>query len=96
MMDHNHSPTMSQKIFSLGLGTETTSVYLLCCGLVDAGETLSEKNLGSVWNGTPEVLLEGLRCLTKRRIIHQIISDGTTNAVYRLRTDNQWRQSNTD
>lgn len=90
-MNHSHSPTMSQKIFNLGLDTETVSVYLLCCGLVDAGDTLSEKSLQKVWNGAPEALLEGLRRLKARRIIHQIIADGTTNAVYRLNADSQWR-----
>jgi hypothetical protein len=90
-MNHYHSPTMSQKIFNLGLDTETVSVYLLCCGLVDAGGTLSEKSLQTVWNGTQEVLLEGLRRLKARRIIHQIIADGTPHAVYRLNADNQWR-----
>ena len=95
-MTDSHLPAMSQKIFNLDLDTEAVSVYLLCCGLVDAGDTLSEKSLGKVWNGTPEALIEGLNRLKAYRIIHQIISDGEAGVVYRLNADTQWRFPETE
>ena len=90
-MNPNHAHTMSQKIFTLGLDTETVSVYLLCCGLADAGDLLSQKNLQSVWNGTPEALIKGLDNLKARRIIAQAISDETPVPVFRLNPDAKWQ-----
>ena len=92
----NHLPAMSQKIFRFGLDTNTVSVYLLCCGLVDTGDTLSKKSLEKIWNGTPEALNEGLSRLKSHRIIYQIISNGEDNAVYRLNADTQWRGPKTN
>jgi hypothetical protein len=90
-MNHDHTHTMSQKIFTLGLDTETVSVYLLCCGLADAGDLLSQKNLQSVWNGAPEALGKGLDNLKARHIIDRAISDETTDPVFRLNPDNKWQ-----
>lgn len=92
MMSHNHAPTMSQKIFSSGLNTQTISVYLLCCGLADAGDLISEKNLKQIWNGTPKALWEGLNRLKACRIIRQINAADTTGTVFRIAPDTQWHK----
>ena len=37
MNNNSVGPAMSQKIFSMNLGVETVSLYLLCCAVADAG-----------------------------------------------------------
>ncbi len=93
MMEHNHSVTMSQMIFKLGLDTETISLYLLCCGLVDAGDTLSIKNLKKIWNGTQEALAEGLNDLNGHGIIRKVMACGSEEVVYGLNDEGRWHQS---
>jgi hypothetical protein len=52
-MESNHQgPSREQKIFNLGLPTETISLYLLCCGIKDAGMTLTTRNILERWNGS--------------------------------------------
>jgi hypothetical protein len=79
---------MSQRIFEMGLSTETVSVYLLCCGLADAGVSLTAENLRKRWNGTPEQLENGLTVLEKHNVIHRL-SDAASSekAAYRLVSD---------
>jgi hypothetical protein len=93
---HTHgngeSPAMNQAIFNLGLPVETISVYLLACGLVDAGKPVTTRNLGDVWNGTPESLDQGLRDLEERNIVARIISDGEDQAAYRLKAVHRWKR----
>lgn len=90
-MEHCHNPgTMSQKIFSLGLNTETVSLYLLCCGLIDAGDTLSVRNLKQIWNSTPETLTAGLKTLADHGILRQVMTGGPEDVIYSLNGDNQW------
>jgi len=89
-MEHYHSATMSQKIFRLGLDTETISLYLLCCGLIDVGDTLSTKNLKGIWNSSQEALAAGLNDLTAHGIIRRVITPGSEEVVYRLNGEDQW------
>jgi len=70
---------------------ETISAYLLCCGLADAGSTISAKNLAEIWNGTPAALAEALETLEKHNIINRIISGGRDRAVYRLNKGDRWK-----
>lgn len=84
---------MSQKIFTLGLDTETLSLYLLCCGLVDIGDTLSDKTLKGVWNGSSESLKAGLDHLIAYGILRQVITDGDHHTVYRLVDADRWRHT---
>jgi hypothetical protein len=44
----------SSKNFRIKLPTETISLYLLCCGIKDAGLSLTTKNILERWNGTEE------------------------------------------
>jgi hypothetical protein len=54
-MDSNSvGPAMRQKIFSMNLGVETVSLYLLCCAVADAGasnhpENRSRENGMTTW-----------------------------------------------
>lgn len=83
--------SMDQKIFTIGLSVETTSVYLLCCSLADSGKTISTKNLLEIWNGTEKALCDGLETLEKRNIIQKIISDRDVNAAYKLTDVKKWK-----
>ena len=93
MADQHQPPTMSQKIFSLNLSTETISVYLMCCGLTDAGSTLSTANMLEIWNGSDEGLMEGLLELEKMNIVKKIISDQDSRDIYLLTNAADWEDS---
>ncbi len=93
MDSQNSTHTMNQAIFNMDLSTETISVYLLCCSLVDAGSAITVKNLLGIWNSTNEALFEGLRDLEQSNILKVIISDGKENKAYRLKDAKSWRLS---
>jgi hypothetical protein len=82
---------MNQKIFQMGLSTETVSLYLLCCGLADSGATLSTKNLLEIWNSSPETMHASFVELEDRGIVLKIISDGKDNHIYRLTDEHNWK-----
>ena len=63
MANQHQPPAMSQKIFDLNLSMETISVYLMCCGLTDAGSHFSTANMLKIWNGSETSLREGLGAL---------------------------------
>ncbi|MGD2028662.1 MAG: hypothetical protein PVG86_01890 [Desulfobacterales bacterium] len=91
MNSQNHRPSMNQKIFKMGLSVETVSVYLMCCSLADTDTTISTKKLSEIWNGTRASLLEGLKDLEARSILHRIISDRAGNTVYQLSDVKNWK-----
>jgi len=91
MVDHKNGPSMSQKIFQLSLSVETTSLYILCCGLADNQRTISIKNMQKIWNGSEEALTEGLDELEKRNILRKVLSDQEGNCIYRLVESKKWR-----
>ena len=91
MNDVKQAPSMHQKIFEMGFSTETTSVYLLCCGLADAGSTLSAKNLLTVWNASPKALETGLQELEAHGVVVRILSDGDKHRIYKLTNIENWK-----
>jgi hypothetical protein len=82
---------MNQKIFQMGLSTETVSLYLLCCGIADSGATLSTKKLLEIWNASPEAMNESFLELEDRGIVSRIISDGKTHHIYKLTDEHDWK-----
>lgn len=88
-----HHSRMDQRIFTEGLCTESISCYLLCCGLSDAGEIISRKNLSGIWNSDEARLDECLADLEGRNIIRRITgSDRDREGPwYRLVPANQWK-----
>jgi hypothetical protein len=82
---------MNQKIFQMGLSTETVSLYLLCCGLADSGATLSTKNLLDIWNASPETMNASFLELEDRGIVLKIISDGKAHHIYKLTDEHDWK-----
>ena len=90
MVNQHRPPAMSQKIFSLNLSTETISVYLMCCGLTDAGTPLSTAKMSAIWNGSADSLQTGLRELEKMKIVKKIISDQDSRDIYILTNTADW------
>lgn len=93
MDSQNQIPAMNQEIFNLDLTVETISVYLICCNLSDNNTVISTKNLSGMWNGTEELLLEGLKDLEERNILRKIISDNDEQNIYRLIDVKKWKLS---
>jgi hypothetical protein len=91
MHTHDKTKSMDQKIFNIGLPVETVSLYLLCCGLADAGSTISKKNILEIWNSSKEELRDCLRALEEKNILLRILSDGKEHDVYKLTDVKQWR-----
>ncbi len=83
--------TMDQKIFSIGLSVEAISLYLLCCGLADGGETVSSINIGATWNSTPEELEQAHEHLEDAGILKKILSDREGIDVFRIMDSDQWK-----
>lgn len=91
MRRNREDAAMNQKIFQMGLSTETVSLYLLCCGLADAGTTISTKNLQDIWNASPDAMHASFQELESRGIVSKILSDGKTNQIYRLLDVDNWK-----
>ncbi len=81
---------MNQSIFDIGLSVETISVYLLVCGLTDAGRSVTSKSLAEVWNGTKAALDQGLQDLEDKHIISRILTDGKENAAFKVMDIHRW------
>jgi len=91
MHTHDKTKSMDQKIFNIGLSVEIVSLYLLCCGLADAGSTISKKNILGIWNSSEEELRDCLQTLEEKNILLRILSDGKEHDVYKLTDVKQWR-----
>ena len=94
MHTHDKTKSMDQKIFNIGLSVEIVSLYLLCCGLADAGGTISKKNILEIWNSREEELRDCLQTLEEKNILLRILSDGEEHDVYKLIDVEQWRTGN--
>jgi hypothetical protein len=84
-------PSRNQRIFDLKLPTETISLYLLCCGIKDAGITLTSKNILERWNGSEEVFYQAMKELEYRNIISRILSNGNKNDAFQIQDVHNWR-----
>ncbi|WP_319404659.1 hypothetical protein [uncultured Desulfosarcina sp.] len=85
------TPAMSQKIFSMKLGVETVSLYLLCCAVADAGATITRSTLQEKWNGNRTALEQELRRLEGRNILSSHDEEAQEETVYRMVDENRWR-----
>ncbi len=91
MHTHDKTNSMEQKIFNIGLSVKTVSLYLLCCGLADAGSAISKKNILEIWNSSEEELRNGLHTLEEKNILLKILSDGKEHDVYKLVDVKRWK-----
>ena len=90
--DKDNNSSIEQSIFTIDLSVEIVSIYLLCCGIADAGRAITNKNILEIWNGTEAELTNGIHDLEKRNILLMIISDRQENNVYKLIGANQWKK----
>jgi len=91
-MESGHQePSRDKRIFELKLPTETISLYLLCCGIKDAGITLTTKNIIERWNGSEEVFQKAIKELEDRNIMSRILSDGDKNDAFQIKDVHGWR-----
>lgn len=91
MDQQNGKSVMDQLIFQIKLPVETISVYLLCCSLVDTGQTISIANLRTLWSKSEKSLSAGIEELTRRKILSRILSDLQGQTIYRLLDAGKWR-----
>jgi hypothetical protein len=90
MNSTQRQPIRDQKIFTLGLDVETTSLYLLCCGLVDAGQPLSLASITPIWNLDRPALVTHLKTLMRQGIL---VADGHVEdegTRFQLRPSSGW------
>lgn len=64
---------MDRAIFDLTISVEATSLYILLCALLDAGEEPNLENAAAKWTGSPEALVEAARELIERCIIAGVV-----------------------
>jgi len=84
---------MDQAIFKQGLDTVTISVYLLSCGLSDAGKAVTLDTLRPVWQGLEDELQAGLDTLMTRNIII-LVPTGTDNQkIFLINPVSKWRMA---
>ena len=91
MQSGHQTPSRDQKIFDLNLPTETISLYLLFCGIKDAGISLTTKNILERWNGSEEFFQKVMKELEDRNIISRILSDGNKNDAFQIKDVHGWR-----
>lgn len=88
MDQQNRQTLMDQRIFEIGLPVETVSVYLLCTGLADVDRPLTIDALRSTWNGSDDMLLQGLSVLEQKGIV---TASDHTPVEYRVQPSARWR-----
>ncbi len=95
-MESSHRPpTREQQIFKMGLAVEAVSLYLLCCGLADAGQPLSLKTILPTWNLDRSALITHLDTLLHHGIL---TADGAVNdeaTQFHLQPTNRWTSPDT-
>ena len=91
MNSNSAEPAMRQKIFSMGLGVETVSLYLLCCAVADAGAAITRTTLQGKWNGNRTTLEQELRRLESRNILANDGEASQGEPVYRMMDEKKWR-----
>lgn len=83
-------PSINQKIFSMNLGVETVSLYLLCCAVADAGAALTQTTLAHKWNGDQTSLESELTRLEEFNILCRIDQEGQQEPTYQIMDEKNW------
>ena len=91
MNSNSVGPAMRQKIFSMNLGVETVSLYLLCCAVADAGAAITRTTLQAKWNGSRASLEQALRRLESRNILVSAGDESQGEPEYRMVDEKKWR-----
>ena len=88
--DISHS-CMHQDIFHRGLPTETISLYLLCCGILDAGQQATRGSIAERWNAGEDLLTESLKTLLADGILATGDAPEDPAAAFTVTTPDRWR-----
>lgn len=90
-MDFTSGPNRQEAIFHRGLSTEAVSLYLLCCGLVDAGLDVTHDTIAQRWNAGMDQLAECLQTLVDEGIFKP--GTGAEGQVsYSVTPPDHWRR----
>ena len=81
---------MNQKIFTMNLGVEAVSLYLLCCAVADSGSAITKNALRDKWNGSPAALDRELDTLEKRGIVRRDDTFAPEAPAYLLMAEKFW------
>ena len=76
---------MDQKIFTMGLSVEATSLYLLMVSLSDAGTPLTLESCSQFWNSSSDDLESAMAELDERGIIDKASLDN-----WYIQPSSQW------
>lgn len=60
---------MDRAIFDLNISVEATSLYILLCALMDAGEEPTLENASPKWTGTEQALVAAAHELVERCVV---------------------------
>ena len=85
------SPRMNREIFNTGLPVEAISLYLLCCGLLDAGVSPTTEMLRSKWNASEGAFTSSLNALLEKRILRRSPADNSGEVELRPTDRHSWR-----
>jgi len=83
--------TIDREIFNTGLPVESISLYLLCCGLIDAGIGPSLETIRARWTASEEALQRSLDELIQKRILQRPSAEGAPEAEIRPADRCEWR-----
>ncbi len=89
--DDGFSSQIEREIFNAGLSVETISLYLLCCGLLDAGASPTLDLLRSRWNASEQKFQESLDELLAKKILFRSGADGAERTEFRPMACSEWR-----
>ncbi|BBO72409.1 hypothetical protein DSCA_63390 [Desulfosarcina alkanivorans] len=90
MNPNSAGPAMSQKIFSMNLGVETVSLYLLCCAVADTGAAITGTALEDKWNGSRSSLEHELQLLEQKNILCRQEAAAGGEPVYQIADEKKW------
>ncbi len=90
-VDNGFYSRIDREIFNTGLSMETVSLYLLCCGLIDAGASPTLEMLRSRWNDSDEAFQECLNELLGKGILRRISGADTGQDEFRPEESTRWR-----
>lgn len=82
---------MHQGIFSRGLPTTTVSLYLLCCGLLDAGQKVTHSAISDRWNAGEDQLAACLEALIADGILATADNSPGDEQEFIVMTPANWR-----
>ncbi len=91
-MQTPQNPSRHEQIFHRGLPVETVSLYLLCCGLLDAGIAATRRTIGERWNGGEDQLDRSIEILLSEGILKSESDSKGSAASFITTPPDHWRR----